>query len=463
MVFSCGVFEDLFVEKRERKEPELKLFALAWPIFISNILGIMLGLIDVYVISKVSDLATSAIGTACQITGICSLIFSVVCGATSILVAQYLGKGDREKATQTGMLCILINVFFGVIISASVLLFYKDFLRLLGAEGQLYEMAAAYLGILAWGIVMDAYQGAIGSIMYSHGETKISMYLSAAMGILNLVLDMVMVLGLFGIPRMEVRGAAYATMIVKMLHCAILTVIYFTRLESPKAVKSILTAQLSDVKRIFALGIPIVFDSANYSITQLVITGIVLHQLSDNDLVARTYLMNIASFFQLFTGAISSAAQLIIGHKIGGGRYEEADRECMRGLKLSVLATGLISLGACFISRYLFGIFTNNPEIIRIGMYLMWANVFVEIGRAINVVLVGGLRGAGDVSIPVLIAVCCMWVIAVGGSWLSVTFTTFGIVGIWIVNGIDEMVRGAIMFGRWKSKKWMHKGIHRTN
>ena len=447
---------------RGRTQPDLKLFALAWPIFISNILGIMLGLIDVYVISKVSDLATSAIGTACQVTGICSLIFSVVCGATSILVAQYLGKGDREKATQTGMLCILINVFFGVMISAAVLLFYKDFLWILGAEGQLYDMAAAYLGILAWGIVLDAYQGAISSILYSHGEAKISMYLSACMGILNLVLDMVLVLGLFGVPRLEVRGAAYATMIVKVLCSLVMTVIYFTRLESPAALRSILTARAADVKRIFSLGIPSVFDSANYSITQLVITGFVLHRLSDNDLVARTYLMNIASFFQLFTGAISSAAQLIIGHKIGAGQYEAADRECMRGLKLSVLSTGLISLGACFISNQLFGIFTKNPEIIRIGMYLMWANVFVEVGRAVNVVLVGGLRGAGDVSIPVLIAVCCMWVIAVGGSWLSVSMTGLGIVGIWIVNGVDETVRGTIMYKRWKSKKWMHKGIHRT-
>ena len=117
---------------KEGKQPELKLCALAWPIFISNILGIMLGLIDVYVISKVSDLATSAISTACQVTGICSLIFSVVCGATSILVAQYLGKGDREKATQTGMLCILINVFFGernivtVVAGISAVVFVAD-------------------------------------------------------------------------------------------------------------------------------------------------------------------------------------------------------------------------------------------------------------------------------------------------------------------------------------------------
>ncbi len=450
-------------KNKQHREPEMKLFQLAWPIFISNILGTMLGLIDVYVLSKVSDLATSAIGTACQVTGTLGLIFSVICGANSILVAQYLGKGDREKASQTGLLCILLNVTFGFVISIAVLLFYKDFLLWLGAEGQLYEMACAYLGIIAWGIVLDAYQGGISSIMYSHGETEISMYLYAFTGILNLLLDMIMVLGLFGCPAMGVAGAAYATMIVKILCSVLLTIIFFTRLESPQALKTIFTTRWSDIRRIFSLGIPSVFDSANYSITQMVITGIVLHRLADTDLIARTYLLNIASFFQLFTGAFSSAAQLIVGHKIGAQDYEAADQECMRGLKLSVLSTGAICIGACLLSNQLFGIFTQNPEIIRIGMYLMWANVFVEIGRAVNVVLVGGLRGAGDVSVPVLVAVCCMWVIAVGGSWLSVNLTSMGIVGIWIVNGIDESVRGAIMFGRWKSKKWMNKGIHKMS
>ena len=52
-----------------------------------------------------------------------------------------------------------------------------------------------------------------------------------------------------------------------------------------------------------------------------------------------------------------------------------------------------------------------------------------------------------------------MWIIAVGGSWLTVKFTIFGMVGVWIVAGMDECVRGAIMYGRWKSKKWMKKKL----
>lgn len=438
---------------------KMNLFQLAWPIFVSNILSILLGFIDVFVLSKVSDLAASAISAACQITSICSLVFSVVSGATGILVAQYLGKKNREKASETAALCLVINVSLGIIISGVVILFHDDFLRILGAKENLFDMASAYIAVLGWGIVLDAYQGAIGSVLYSHGETRVSMYVSASMGILNLVLDIIMVLGLFGVPRMEVRGAAYATIITKMVCVLILSWIFFTRVESLSIFRKAARANLYDVKVIFKLGIPSIFDSVNYSITQLMITGIIFHNLGETDIIARTYLLNIAAFFQLFTNAIASATQIIVGHEIGGGDYKKADSDCMHGLKLSVLLTGIICLVAAVFSDQLFGIFTDNVEVIRIGFYLMLANIFVELGRAVNVIYVWSLRGAGDVSVPVLIAVCCMWVIAVGGSWLSVRFTGLGIVGIWVIAGIDECIRGVIMHGRWKSRKWMKQKL----
>ena len=438
---------------------EMNLFQLAWPIFVSNILGILLGFIDVFVLSKVSDLAASAISAACQITSICSLIFSVVCGATGILVAQYLGKQDREKASETTALCITTNVSLGVIISAIVIVFHNDFLVMLGVDGNLFEMASAYMGIMAWGIVLDAYQSSIGSVLYSHGETKISMYVSASMGILNLILDAIMVLGLFGCPRMEVRGAAYATMIVKIICALILSYVFFSRVESVRIFRKVAYTKFEDLKAIFRLGIPSVFDSVNYSITQLVITGIIFHHLGETDIIARTYLQNIAMFFQLFTNAIASATQIMVGHEIGAENYEKADKDCKHGLRISVLSTGVICIVATLFSDQLFGIFTDNPEVIRIGFYLMIANIFVELGRAVNVIFVWCLRGAGDVSVPVLVAVICMWVIAVGGSWLSVEFTTLGMVGIWIIAGVDECVRGVIMCGRWMSKKWMKKRL----
>lgn len=446
--------------KTESGKPDdkgMNLFHLAWPIFVSNILTILLGFIDIFVLSKVSDLAASAVSTACQITSICALIFSVVCSASGVMVSQCLGKGKREKASEITALCIVLNVIMGLVISTVVFLFHDNFLHILGAKRELFDMASVYITILSGGIILDAYQSSLVSVLYSHGKTKITMYISATMGILNLILDWIMVLGLFGVPRMEVRGAAYATLITKVVYAVLLSCVFFARIESLSVIKLAVKAKRQDVEAIFKLGIPSVFDSVNYNITQLVITGIIFHSLSENDIIARTYLMNIAAFFQLFTGAIASASQIMVGHEIGAGNYKKADRVCMDGMKISVVATGIVCIIAVIFSNQLFSIFTQNEEVIRIGAYVMVANVFVELGRAVNVVFVWSLRGAGDVSIPVLMAVCCMWIIAVGGSWLVVRVLSLGIVGIWVTAGIDEGVRGIIMYKRWKSKKWMNK------
>lgn len=433
------------------------LFQLAWPIFLNGVLGIILGFIDVFVLSKVNDLAASAVSAACQITSICSLLISAVCSAACIMIAQYIGKGDRERVSRISTLCIAINVVLGIGIFIVILLFRDTFLVMLGAKEELYHMASEYLKILVWGIVLDAYSSTIGNILYSHGKIKISVMISASMSTFNLILDMFLVLGLCGLPRLEVRGAAIATVITKIIWAVLISLFFFSGTESITIFKLLKEVHLKEVVLVFKLGIPSVFDSMNYSITQLVITGIIFHYLSQNEIIARTYLMNIAAFFNQVTNALASATQIMIGHEIGAGHYEKAESDCYHCLKLSLAATFVISGGAVLFSKQLFGIFTSNQEVLRIGFYLMLVNVMVEMGRAQNVVIIWSLRGAGDVSFPVFIAACCMWVVAVGGSYGIVRLTTLGIIGVWIMSGIDEVVRGLIIIARWKSGKWKEK------
>lgn len=436
---------------------KLNLFQLAWPIFLNGVLGIILGFIDVFVLSKVNDLAASAVSAACQITSICSLIISAVCSAACIMIAQYLGKGDRDRVSRISALCITINVILGLGIFVIVFVFHDTFLGMLGAKGDLYHMASEYLQILVWGIVLDAYSSTIGSILYSHGKTKVSVLISSTMSILNLILDMILVLGLCGLPRMEVKGAAIATVITKVIWAVLISIAFFYKTESVAIFRLLKNVHLKEVLLVFKLGIPSVFDSMNYSITQLVITGIIFHYLSQNEIIARTYLMNIAAFFNQATNAMASATQIMIGHEIGAGHFEKAEEDCYHCLKLSLIATFVISAGAVLFSNQLFGIFTSNNEVLKIGFYLMLVNVMVEMGRALNVVVIWSLRGAGDVSFPVFVAACCMWVVAVGGSYGIVKVTALGIVGVWLMSGIDELVRGVIMMARWKSGKWKEK------
>ena len=90
---------------------------------------------------------------------------------------------------------------------------------------------------------------------------------------------------------------------------------------------------------------------------------------------------------------------------------------------------------------------------------ILLMNVFLELGRTTNLVLIASLRGAGDVIFPTACAVFSMWVISVLGSYLFAVVFGMGIYGLWIAIAADECFRGIFMIMRWKSKKWKKSAI----
>ncbi len=120
---------------------KLKLFSLAWPIFIETALFMLLGFIDVYILSGYDDLAAASVSTANQTVSIITIVFNILSTASAVMISQYLGAQKRENASQVAALSIVMQLLFGVIISAVFLLFNRQILVLIGAEGQLLEYA----------------------------------------------------------------------------------------------------------------------------------------------------------------------------------------------------------------------------------------------------------------------------------------------------------------------------------
>jgi Na+-driven multidrug efflux pump len=102
-------------------------------------------------------------------------------------------------------------------------------------------------------------------------------------------------------------------------------------------------------------------------------------------------------------------------------------------------------------------LFTNDPSIIAVGLPVLWAIVFVEPGRAMNIVLMSSLKSAGDVRFPVMIGMISMWGVAVTLSYLLGVHFGLGLIGIWLAQGTDEWLRGLFAIRRWLMKPWEHK------
>ena len=188
----------------------MNLFTLTWPIFIENVLFMLLGFIDIFVLSRYNDVAASAVSAANQIISICNLVFSIISGATAILISQSLGAQKRQSASQIAALSLLFSTVIGLVISALIALFHRSLLAALGAQGEILEYGCEYLLIVGGFIFTQSLLNSVTAILRSHGHTRISMYVTAIMNLLNAVLDTAFVLGLFGLPSLGVRGVRHA-------------------------------------------------------------------------------------------------------------------------------------------------------------------------------------------------------------------------------------------------------------
>ena len=436
---------------------KLNLYSLAWPIFIEIALSMLLGFVDVFILSGYDDLAASSVGTADQTVSIVTIIFSVFSTASAVMISQNLGANKRQAASQAAALSIVSQLLFGIIISAMYLLFNRQILTMIGADGQVLDFAGRYLSIVGGSLFLQALIGSIAVVIRNHGLTKITMFVSAGMNLFNTTLDLILV------PRFGVEGAAVATCISRVIGCIILAVILFTKVEKPSIFKLLKPFPFKQLGAMLKVGVPSALETFLYNLSQLAITSIVLIYLSENELIAKTYVQTITMFFYLFALSIGQASQIMIGHLVGAEEYDEAYRQCYRSHRYALIITIATCAVGVLLRQQLAGLFTDNPEVIEICSNILLLNCVLELGRTTNLVVIACMRGAGDVYFPTACAIVSNWLLSVAGSYLLAVVCDMGIYGMWIALAADECVRGVLMLLRWRSNKWRTKRVVRAD
>jgi len=125
------------------------------------------------------------------------------------------------------------------------------------------------------------------------------------------------------------------------------------------------------------------------------------------------------------------------------------------------IAVGMIII-LYFSSDYVLGIFTKDPEILALGKQILFVDIFLEIGRSINITMVRALQATGDIKMPVVVGIISMWSTAVGLAYFFGIVMGMGLVGIWIGMAADECVRAVIFVYRWHSGAWKNKKLMGT-
>ena len=448
----------IVMETSNKDIKNTSLFKLGWPIFVQSLLSMCLGYIDTLMISNYSDTAVGGIGNANQIIGFLTLAFSIIASATGVIVAQYLGAKIKEKLNQIYTVSITFNLLLSGIISALILIFNQFILSLMKVPTSMLPDATSYMKIVGGFIFLQAIFDTFSQIFRSNGQTKIGMIIAIVMNLVNIAGNYMFLYGPLKYLHKGVEGVAISTTCSRFVAVIISIIFFIIKIDGQISIKYLIPFPYDVLKKLLKIGLPTAGENISYNIAQLIILSCV-NSLSVVAVNTKIYATMLSNFAYLYSISAAMATAIVVGHSIGANEYDFAYEKVMSTLKKSMIISITIALINFLISPVTIGIFTDNTSVVNLGHKIMFICIFLEIGRTANLVIINSMRAAGDVKFPTYLGMASMWGVSVLLGYLFGIVFDFGLVGIWIAMALDEIVRGVVVYIRWKRGTWRGKRI----
>ena len=435
-----------------------QLKVLTIPVFIEMALVMMLGAVDTVMLSRYSDNSVAAVGLDNQLISLVFLVYQFFSMGAAILCAQYIGAGLRKRLVQVVGMALTVNLMLGLAVSALLYFYAEGLLTLMGLRPELMGDGLVYLRLTGALSFFQAMSLTFSASLRSADKVVYPMVVTGIVNVLNIIGNYALIFGHWGCPQLGVEGAAIATATSRAVAMVLLAVIHF-RVHIPRfPLHYFRPMPWQELRNLFYIGIPAMSETISYCLSQVVITFFI-NQISNEALAARTYCHNMIMFVYLFCISITQGGDILVGHLVGQQRHQAAYVLGNYFFRWSMIITISGSILLALAGRTILSAFTDNPEIIAMGVWVLVIDIFLEVGRTSNIFAVGTLRATGDAIYPVVIAIIFNWSIAVGLSYVIGIPLGFGLVGMWVGFALDENIRGIILMRRWRSGKWKTKGF----
>ena len=411
------------------KDHLLKNLSLSFPIMISQLGHITVGVFDSLMIGKVSVSQLAAVSLATSIFAFILLF----CIGLSYGITPLISSSNRKKNYVSSILYngILVNLISAMILALFVIS-TKFLLSYLGQDKEVLLYTYSYLDIICISLIPLILFQTFKQFIEGLGFTTPSMYISIISNIINIILNAILIFGLFGFPRLEIIGAAYATLIsrVVMFFLIFFYCIYDIRFNKYifKTKLSISINHIKDIFRIgFASGLQYIFEVGAFSVAT-VMTG----SIGATHLAAHQIALNLASISYMVASGIGSASMISLSYYHGKRNIVDMRKSGYASFLLVLFLMLISALTFILLRDSLPKLYVDDISVINIASSLLIIAGLFQIPDGIQAVGLGILRGIRDIRKPTIVTFISYWIISIPLSYLLGIKYGYGIYGIWV-------------------------------
>jgi putative MATE family efflux protein len=439
-----------------------RVLRLALPSVGEQLLNTLVGLTDVFLVGHLSAAASAQLGygSAVAITAVglgnnmswlVTVMFMAAAVGSTALVARARGAKNMEEANQVLRQSMLVGLVMGLLATLLGFLGAEGFLRMLGAAPDVLPIGVAFIHTTSTTFLLAALLFVGTAVLRGVGDTKTPLYLMLIVNLINIVVAWLLINGNLGLPALGAEGAAIGTAVARGFG-GVALIALLVRGRGELKLQLNLRPDPALLQRILRVGAPSAGEQLVFQGAILIFIGFVTG-LGTTTYAAHNLVINIESFSFLPGMGYAAAAAALVGQGLGAGKPHEARASANEALVQATIM--MCSLGVIMVlfPRTLLSAFTNDPAVIALGVVPMIMGGLFQFPLAVNFIMSGALRGAGDTRWPLYTKLISTWgvrlplVLLFG--WLG-----FGLIGIWIAMGTDFIIQAWLAYRRFRQGRW---------
>ena len=452
----------MFAYMRQKPGFYKQVALLAAPIVLQNLITSTLGMADTFMVGMLGEVPMAAVTLANIPLYVLQMFIFGVQSGSSVLISQYWGRQDMESINRVMGVSMWVVLSVSALFAGVLLACPETFLSLFGNEQEVIELAAQYGSIAGMSYVCNAFTMMYVAAYRSMERPQLGMYILVASMTANTFLNWVFIFGKLGAPALGVRGAAVATLIARLLEIAIVAVHMGKSRFFQVRFQLLLRPGVDMVRRFLKYGGLVVFNETTWGLGSSVFPTIMGHMAGSTEILAAyTVAGNADKICMVISFGLSTTAAVIIGQEVGAGRPQKVRSIGMALATLAILCglgvAGLLLVFAHLIApAWIFPLFSMSAKAGSIAVMMMTVLAFVRPLRDFNgVVIVGVLRGGGDVKAATLIDTLPQWLAAIPAAFLLGMVFQADILWVFLATTLESMIKFSFGVRRISTDNWI--------
>lgn len=439
----------------DRREFRRKLTSLILPITFQQFMLAVVSASDALMVGVIGQDLLSAVSLASQITFVYNLFLMAMTIGTSMFAAQYWGKGDKDAVER------ILGIVLRSSMSVSFVFFFAAtflpglLMRIFTTDPQLIHYGVQYLQIVGLTYLLCGISQVYLCIMKNSGLASMSMLISSAAALLNIILNAVLIYGLFGAPRMEAGGAAAATAIARGVEL-LWVLAELTKKGRIKIRFAYIRRPDQGLRKDFwhytlpVLGNELVWGGG------FTMYSVIMGHLG-TDAVAANSIANIAkNLIASLAGGIGNGGSIMVGNELGAGRLETAKAYGRKLCHIAVVSGILSGIFLLLLSPLVLEITDLSPQAEEYLRWMLAMCAVYMVGKYVNGTTVAGIFCAGgDSRFGFLCDAVTLWCFTVPVGLLAAFVFKWPVLAVYFIVNSDEIVKLPAVYRHYRKYKWL--------